>query len=216
VSLDGAAAVILGAGSHAQMLSRFLGRIGYDIRGYITNAEPDEGLTWLGRDVDLKGLLTSQDLVFNGIGSIRDTTARKSAFLAAKSVGARFGSFFHTTSIVDVDANLQEAAQVLAGVIIQPSSTIGSNVLINTGAIIEHDVIVGDHCHIAPGVCLCGGVNVQSGAHIGAGALVLQDICIGKDVVIGAGAVIRRDVPDHTVMVGNPARQIPWPTTSSA
>jgi sugar O-acyltransferase (sialic acid O-acetyltransferase NeuD family) len=216
VSLDGASAVILGAGSHAQMLSRFLGRIGYDIRGYIANAEPDEGLTWLGRDVDLKGLLTSQDLVFNGIGSIRDTTSRKSAFLDAQSVGARFGSFVHTTSIVDVEANIQEAAQILAGAIIQPSSTIGANVLINTGAIIEHDVVVGDHCHIAPGVCLCGGVNIQSGAHIGAGALVLQNVCIGKDVVIGAGAVIRRDVPDHAVMVGNPARQIPRPTTSSA
>lgn len=206
---DPKSAVILGAGSHARLLSRFLTHSGYDVRGHVANAEPDDGLTWLGRDEELEQRLSERDLVFNGIGSTRDTTIRKSAFLRALTSGARFGSYVHPMSIVDDDATFNHTAQVLAGAIIQPGSTIGRNVLINTGAIVEHDVIVGDHCHIAPGACLCGGVNVQDGAHIGAGALVLQNVRIGKDVVIGAGAVVLNDVSDREVMAGNPARRIP-------
>jgi acetyltransferase-like isoleucine patch superfamily enzyme len=41
---------------------------------------------------------------------------------------------------------------------------------------------------------------------IGAGAVVLPQIKIGENAVVGAGAVVTRDVGDHTLVVGNPAR----------
>ena len=33
---------------------------------------------------------------------------------------------------------------------------------------------------------------------------------IGRHALIGSGAVVTKDVPDHAVMVGVPARQIGW------
>lgn len=33
-------------------------------------------------------------------------------------------------------------------------------------------------------------------------------VTIGEDCVIGAGSVVTRDIPPHTVAVGNPARPI--------
>jgi hypothetical protein len=33
---------------------------------------------------------------------------------------------------------------------------------------------------------------------------------IGRYAFIGAGAVVTKDVPDHALMVGNPARKIGW------
>lgn len=33
---------------------------------------------------------------------------------------------------------------------------------------------------------------------------------IGRYAFIGAGAVVTKDVPDHALMVGNPARHIGW------
>lgn len=38
------------------------------------------------------------------------------------------------------------------------------------------------------------------------GAIVVGAITIGKNVTIGAGAVITKNVPDNTIVVGNPAR----------
>lgn len=51
-------------------------------------------------------------------------------------------------------------------------------------------------------------VVVKRNAWIGAGAILLPGVCIGENAVVGAGTVVTRDVPDHMVAVGNPARII--------
>lgn len=43
---------------------------------------------------------------------------------------------------------------------------------------------------------------------IGAGAVILPGVSIGKHALIGAGAVVTKDVPENSVVVGNPARII--------
>jgi acetyltransferase-like isoleucine patch superfamily enzyme len=47
---------------------------------------------------------------------------------------------------------------------------------------------------------------VREGASIGAGAVVLPGVTIGRWAMVGAGAVVTRDVPEQTLVVGNPAR----------
>lgn len=47
---------------------------------------------------------------------------------------------------------------------------------------------------------------VREGASIGAGAVVLPGVTIGRWAMVGAGAVVTQDVPDHALVVGNPAR----------
>lgn len=54
------------------------------------------------------------------------------------------------------------------------------------------------------------GVRVLDGASIGAGAICVAPITIGKWAVVAAGSVVIHDVPDHALVVGNPARQIGW------
>lgn len=49
---------------------------------------------------------------------------------------------------------------------------------------------------------------VRSGASIGANATVRCGITIGRWAMAGAGAVITRDVPDHALVVGTPARLV--------
>jgi acetyltransferase-like isoleucine patch superfamily enzyme len=49
---------------------------------------------------------------------------------------------------------------------------------------------------------------VGKGASLGTGAIILCGISIGEGAVIGAGSVVTRDVAPHTVVAGNPARQI--------
>ncbi|MBD3422058.1 MAG: N-acetyltransferase [Chitinivibrionales bacterium] len=48
--------------------------------------------------------------------------------------------------------------------------------------------------------------HVKEGASIGSGATIICGVTIGKGAVVGAGAVVTRDVPDETIVVGNPAK----------
>lgn len=51
---------------------------------------------------------------------------------------------------------------------------------------------------------------VKEGATIGANATVVCGHTIGKCALIAAGAVVTKDVPDHALMAGVPARWIGW------
>ena len=54
------------------------------------------------------------------------------------------------------------------------------------------------------------GVTVDTGASIGAGAVCVAPVRIGAWAMVAAGSVVVRDVPDHALVAGNPARQIGW------
>lgn len=49
---------------------------------------------------------------------------------------------------------------------------------------------------------------IDDGAWLGVGAVVVGGVRIGRGAVVGAGAVVREDVPDHCVVVGNPAQVV--------
>jgi len=51
---------------------------------------------------------------------------------------------------------------------------------------------------------------VKEGASIGANATIVCGHTLGKHCLIGAGAVVTKDVPDYSLVVGNPGRVIGW------
>lgn len=117
-------------------------------------------------------------------------------------------------SAIDQTAKISASAKVETGTVIMPNATvnadtkIGAHCIINTSAVVEHDCVIQNFSHVSPNATLTGNVFIGEGTHIGAAAVVLPNIKIGKWCVIGAGAVVTKDIPDHTVVVGNPARII--------
>ncbi|QIR85817.1 acyltransferase [Paracoccus sp. AK26] len=55
---------------------------------------------------------------------------------------------------------------------------------------------------------VCEGTRVRHGANIGSNATILPGITIGIGATVGAGSVVTRDVPDHAMVAGVPARII--------
>ena len=51
---------------------------------------------------------------------------------------------------------------------------------------------------------------VKQGASLGADCTIVCGVTIGKYAFVGAGAVVTKDVPDHALVMGNPARQTGW------
>ena len=51
---------------------------------------------------------------------------------------------------------------------------------------------------------------MKHGATLGANCTVVCGVTIGEYGFVGAGAVITRNVPDHGLMLGNPARRVGW------
>jgi UDP-2-acetamido-3-amino-2,3-dideoxy-glucuronate N-acetyltransferase len=51
---------------------------------------------------------------------------------------------------------------------------------------------------------------VKKSASIGANATIVCGNTIGKYALVGAGSVVTKDVPDHALVLGNPAKIVGW------
>lgn len=54
------------------------------------------------------------------------------------------------------------------------------------------------------------GVTIREGAAVGARTVVLAGVTMGRWSMAAAGAVVTKDVPDHGLVVGVPARRVGW------
>lgn len=55
-------------------------------------------------------------------------------------------------------------------------------------------------------------IHVKSNVWIGMNAIILKGVTIGEGSIIGAGSVVTKDVPDWSVVAGNPAKIIKYLT----
>jgi acetyltransferase-like isoleucine patch superfamily enzyme len=47
---------------------------------------------------------------------------------------------------------------------------------------------------------------VRKGASIGSGSTILSKVTVGQNAIVGAGSVVTKDVPDNSIVAGNPAK----------
>lgn len=114
--------------------------------------------------------------------------------------------------------------------LISGKARIGNGVKIQSNVDVWDQVVLEDYVFVGPSAVFTNDLNprakypkskypeygswlptlVKEGASIGANATIICGITIGRWAFIGAGAVVTKDVPDHAIAVGCPARIIGW------
>jgi serine O-acetyltransferase len=81
------------------------------------------------------------------------------------------------------------------------------------GTIVTHqNIIIGENCNIAHGVTIgvtrrgpkTGAPVIGDEVWIGTGAIIVGKISIGNNVLIAPGTYVNFDVPDNSIVIGNP------------
>lgn len=184
----------------------------YHIEGFLDDVNPQRRHTVFEGAEILGGKEQIQNLKLKGIRNIivgfGNGNARLKLAKQLKSEGFLLVSVIHPSAIIASNVVIGEGTVITAGVVINSGSQIGENAIINTSSSVDHGCIVDDGVHICPGVHLAGNVRIGRGTWIGIGSCVIDHIKIGNDSFIGAGSVVTKDIPEHVVAYGNPARVI--------
>jgi acetyltransferase-like isoleucine patch superfamily enzyme len=162
-------------------------------------------------------------------------------------------------TIIYAGSNLGDGTSTGHRVTMREYAKIGKNCKIGTGCDLHPDVTMGNYCWLNSNVLLCqytklgnfvfiypnvvftnddhppsnelDGPEVDDYTQISTASVILPGIKIGKHALVGAGSIVTRNVGDHQMVNGNPARFIrdireiiskktgqpyyPWPTRFS-
>ena len=135
--------------------------------------------------------------------------------------GTKIWHFSHILS----GSKIGENCNIGQNVVIGPDVTIGSKCKIQNNVSVYKGITLEDGVFCGPSMVFTNIYNpraeiskmdqlrptfVRKGATLGANCTIVCGHIIGEYAFIGAGAVVTKNVPDHALMAGNPAKQIGW------
>ena len=137
---------------------------------------------------------------------------------------------FHPSLVNLYGCRIGDESKIGTFVEIQKGAVIGARCKISSHTFICEGVTIDDEVFIGHGVMFTNDrypraatadgslqteadwnvetTRVKRGASIGSNATVISGVTIGEGAVVGAGAVVTKDVADHAIVAGVPARVI--------
>ncbi len=134
--------------------------------------------------------------------------------------GTKIWHFAHIRGTASIGKNCIIGKDVY----IDADVTIGNNVKIQNGVSVYKGVTIEDDVFCGPHMTFTNDLyprafgeswdiittHVKKGASIGANATIICNTTLGAYCMVGSGSVVTRDVPDHGLVVGNPARLVAY------
>ena len=138
--------------------------------------------------------------------------------------GSKIWHFCHICSNSRLGSNCTVGQNVCIG----PDVTIGNGCKIQNNVSVYKGVVLEDDVFCGPSMVFTNVYNprahvqrmsearktlVRQGATLGANCTVVCGVTVGRYAFVGAGSVVTKDVPDHALVYGNPARFKGWVCT---
>lgn len=122
--------------------------------------------------------------------------------------GSRVGPFveIQKNSVVGARCKISSHSFICEGVVIEDEVFVGHGVMFTNGLLPR--ATNPDGSVQRDGDWECTPTLVRRGASIGSNATIVCGVTIGEWALVGAGAVVTRDVPDHAIVAGVPARVV--------
>ena len=135
--------------------------------------------------------------------------------------GTKIWHFSHVMANCHIGekCNFGQNVHIASGVRIGNNVKIQNNVSVYAGVELEDDVFCGPSMVFTNVLTPRSHVNrrseytktlVKRGASLGANSTIVCGVTVGRYALIAAGAVVTKDVPDHAMVAGVPARRIGW------
>ena len=133
-------------------------------------------------------------------------------------------TIWHVSHILK-DSRIGKNCRIGQNVVLGPRVIIGDGVKIQNNVSVYEGVTLEDGVFCGPSMVFTNVFNprsevprmnelrptlVRKGATLGANCTIVCGLTIGQYAFVGAGAVVTRDVPDHGLVMGNPARLRGW------
>ena len=113
--------------------------------------------------------------------------------------------FIETGAILGNHVTVKNGVQLWNGVVVEDSVFLGPNCVFTNDRVPRTTAVVKRR-----EADWLARTHLKKGASVGANATIVCGITIGQYALIAAGSVVTKDVPDHALVMGNPARFAAW------
>lgn len=152
---------------------------------------------------------------------MQNVSIHPSAIVDTDAIGAhtRIWAFVHILGKVTIGSN----CNICDHCFIEQNVSIGNNVTVKSGIYIWEGVTIEDNVFLGPNVVFTNDTRprskqyvsveqtlIREGASVGANSTILAGVTVGAYSMTGIGSVVTRNVPDHALVYGNPARVKGW------
>lgn len=170
------------------------------------NKRSDEHLT-----LSFEEFFSKKDSLRNEVEvviAVGEPTLREDLYKKVEKLDLNFATLIHPMSIISKKSTIGKGVIVGFSSSISHSVVISDNVFIQPNVIIGHDTVINRNSIVSPGVSVGGNVQIGKTVFIGFNSSIIQNCHIGDNSIVGMGSSVNMNVPESSLVVGNPAKII--------